>query len=201
MAEIVQAEGPNLFVGSVDRRSMGWWCIIGVIASEAALFAYLLFSYYYFAVQSHPGAWPPSGAVTFYLSVPETVVVIVCSLAVWFAERGAQRDNWLIQVASLAVAFVLGLLFIGLQFWEWADKSFSLSSGPYGSLYYVITGFHLVHVVVGVLLLLALLVWSALGYFGPIRHSAISVGVVYWFFIDAIWLCIFFTLYLTPLFG
>ena len=68
-------------------------------------------------------------------------------------------------------------------------------------LFYTVTGFHGAHVIVGVLILAALTIWSWLGYFGRANSTPVSVGVVYWHFVDAVWLTVFFTFYLTPYLG
>ena len=54
------------------------------------------------------------------------------------------------------------------------------------------------HVVVGLLVLLVLLLWSALGYFDRERHAPVAIGAIYWHFVDAVWLTVFFTFYITP---
>ena len=72
-------------------------------------------------------------------------------------------------------------------------KSFTPFTGSYGSLYYIITGFHMLHVIAGVLILLTLSLWCALGYFNRIRSAPVTIGAIYWHFVDAVWLVLFFT--------
>ena len=99
---------------------------------------------------------------------------------------------------GLAAAIALGLIFLVVQAFEWKSKSYSLSSGAYGSLFFVITGFHMAHVVVGVIVLSVLLLWSSLGLFDTRRYEPISIGGFYWHFVDGVWLAVFSTFYLTP---
>jgi heme/copper-type cytochrome/quinol oxidase subunit 3 len=190
----------DLPVGSVGSQAAGWWGIVCGILTEGALFGYLLFSYYYFAVQPREAAWPAE-LPTFKLSAPNTVILLVSSAAVWWGERGAKEGSRGKQVAGLGAGFILGVIFVGIQVLEWKAKSFSVNSSAYGSLFFTITGFHMAHVLVGLLLLLPLTVWSALGYFGPLRSAPISIGAVYWHFVDAVWLAVFFTIYITPYLG
>jgi heme/copper-type cytochrome/quinol oxidase subunit 3 len=96
---------------------------------------------------------------------------------------------------------VLGLVFLAVQYFEWAEKPFGLASTSYSSLYFVITGFHMAHVVVGVAMLAMLTLWSAMGYFNRLRYAHIHIGALYWHFVDAVWLAVFFTFYVTPLLG
>lgn len=105
------------------------------------------------------------------------------------------------QLSGLTLGFLMGVAFVVIQGLEWENKTFSLSSGPYGSLFFIITGFHMAHVVVGLLLLLAVIVWSSLGYFGPARSAPVSISAIYWHFVDAVWLTVFFMFYLTPHLG
>jgi len=93
------------------------------------------------------------------------------------------------------------VLFVLVQATEWMAKPFTLGSSSFASLYFVTTGFHLAHVIVGLGILAALFVWTALDYFSPRRRLAISAGVIYWHFVDAVWLCVFFTYYVTPYLG
>jgi cytochrome c oxidase subunit III len=102
---------------------------------------------------------------------------------------------------GLGAAAFLGIVFLIVQYFEWAEKKFTLASTGYSSLYFVITGFHMAHVVVGVFMLMALTVWSAMGYFNRFRYAHIHIGALYWHFVDAVWLAVFFTFYLTPLLG
>ena len=187
----------RMFVGSIGRRASGWWGMLTLIVTEAFLFGYLLFSYYYFAVQ-YGRAWLPAELPSFRLSAPNTLILILSSVAVWFAEHAIRHNRYGRLVAGLLVGFVLGAVFVGIQIREWMDKPFNYASHVYGSLYFTVTGFHMAHVVVGLVVLLALLVWSAFGYFDRERLAPVTIGAIYWHFVDAVWLTVFFTFYITP---
>ncbi|MGN6388423.1 MAG: cytochrome c oxidase subunit 3 [Burkholderiaceae bacterium] len=200
----VPADGPAherqrteaLPVGSVFKESTGVWGMVTLIATEAALFAYLLFSYFYLASQAQ-GRWPPSGPPKLTLASINTVILIVSSVFVWWGEQGAKRGKKGQTVIGLAGGLVLGIAFIGLQLKEWHDKPFGITTDPYGSLFYTITGFHMMHVVVGLVFLAVMLIWAALGYFSPRRHAPLSIGALYWHFVDVVWLAVFSSLYLS----
>lgn len=196
------AERVALPVGAFDTRASGWWAMIFTVFTEAAVFAYLLFSYYYLAVQPHlPGSFPEGGAPSLTLALPNTAILILSSVAVGWAQLGIEHGSRWRLVAGLGLGTLLGAIFLVVQVFEWAEKPFALSSTPYSSLYFVVTGFHMAHVVVGVLMLAALTWWSALGYFNARRFAHIHIGALYWHFVDAVWLLVFFTFYLTPLLG
>jgi cytochrome c oxidase subunit III len=179
-------------------RTNGYWGMVGLIVTEAALFAYLLFAYCYHAVQPQGQAWPPGGSPTLQYAIPQTIVLLISSAAIVWAERGARLGARQQQLAGLAVAFLLGAGFVALEAIEWATKTITLSSGAYGSLYFIIGGLHLSHLIIGMLVLLAVLVWLLLGYFGPARATPVSIAAIYWHFVVALWLVVFFTLYVTP---
>lgn len=187
----------RLAIGSIDRKASGWWGMLTLILTEAFLFGYLLFSYYYFAVQ-YGRPWLPAELPSFRLSAPNTVILILSSVAVWFGEHGIRHNRKGRLVLGLLVGLALGAVFVGIQIREWMDKPFTYASHAYGSVYFTVTGFHMAHVLVGLLVLLALFVWSALGYFNRDRLAPVTVGALYWHFVDAVWLTVFFTFYITP---
>jgi heme/copper-type cytochrome/quinol oxidase subunit 3 len=174
--------------------------MLTLIATEATLFAYLLFSYFYLA--SHAlGTWPPSGAPSLRIAVPGTLILIAGSVVMWWGERGIKRGNPGQLMIGLAAALILGTVFLAMQGLEWSGEPFKLHTNVYSSLYFTITGFHMLHVIVGLLMLAVLLLWTAFGYFSADRHSAASIGVMYWHFVTIVWLAVFFTFYITPRLG
>jgi heme/copper-type cytochrome/quinol oxidase subunit 3 len=201
MAEPVRIQN-KLPVGAIDTRASGWWAMIFTVFTEASLFAYLLFSYFYLAVQPHlPGTFPQGGAPDLTLALPNTIILLASSVAVAWAQFGIEHGSRWRLVTGLGLGAALGLAFLVVQYFEWAQKPYGLSSSPYSSLYFTITGFHMAHVVVGFFMLVALTYWSWRGYFNEVRYAHIHIGALYWHFVDAVWLAVFFTFYLTPLLG
>jgi cytochrome c oxidase subunit 3 len=196
VTEVVLDPGP-LPVGPYERKGAGWWGVLCLIATEAALFAYLLFSYYFYDFQL-PHSWRPPEPPKLLLSAPDTGVLLASSVAVWLGERALKRGSRAGAMAGVLVGIVLGATFIVVQLFEWKSKSYTPQSSVYGSLYFTLTTFHLAHVLLGLLALLFLLLWIGLGYFDRERHAAVSNVGVYWHFVDAVWLLIFFTFYLSP---
>lgn len=190
-------QGQALPVGSKGRLSSGWWGMLVLIGTEAALFAYLLFSYYYVAVQ-RGAAWAPDTHPTMKLAGPNTLILLLSSVAVWWGEDGAKKGHRGRQLGGLGIGILLGVVFLVVQVFEWKAKTYSLTSGSYGSLYFTVTGFHMAHVVVGLLMLIAVWIWSALGLFNPRRHAPVSISSIYWHFVDVVWLAVFFSFYVSP---
>jgi len=192
----------SLPVGAMDTRASGWWAMIFTIFTEASLFTYLLFAYYYLAAQPHMhGTFPEGGPPKLGMASLNTVILLMSSAAVAWAQFSIEHNKKWRLVAGLGIGALLGVIFLGIQMMEWAGQPFGLSSTTYSSLYYVITGFHMAHVVVGVLMLLALTLWSGRGYFNSRRFAHIHIGALYWHFVDAVWIAVYFTFYITPLLG
>jgi cytochrome c oxidase subunit III len=191
------AVGAPLPVGALGRNAVGWWGMLCLIATESSLFAYLLFSYFYFAAQNGK-AWLPVAHPQWRLSGPDTLVLLASSVAIWWAERAIKRGARRRHLAGTAIAIALGVVFLVVQYFEWRGKSFTLTSGSYGSLYFTITGFHMAHVVAGLIMLSVVFAWSLAGDFNERRHTPVMMSSVYWHFVDAVWLVVFFTFYVSP---
>lgn len=197
MSEAALRQQP-LPVGSFGRKASGWYGVWSLVLTEAAIFAYLVFTYFYLATQAG-GDWPLGGAPSLRLALPNTVILLLSSAALIWAERsGARRDARVRLCSGIVIALLLGTLFVWIQLREWHAKAFSLHAGTYGSAYFVVTGFHLAHVVIGLLILLVLAIWSALGEFSRERHAPLTIAAIYWHFVDGVWLIIFSSLYLAP---
>jgi cytochrome c oxidase subunit 3 len=190
----------DLPVGSIGRHANGWWGMMMLIVTEGALFVYLLFAYYYAAVQ-HERNWLPEDLPDFRLSLPDTILLLLSSGVVWRGESLMKQGRSGATAVYLSVAALMGIVFVAIQALEWGTKKFTPFSSSYGSLYYIITGFHMAHVAAGVLILATLALWCALGYFNRIRSAPVSIGAIYWHFVDAVWLALFFTFYVTPRLG
>lgn len=187
----------RLPVAPGDGRASGWYGMIAAIATEASLFAYLLFSYFYLLAQTH-AAWPPGGPPKLMLAGANTVILLLSSVAVGWGERGIKAGNAARLGLGLGVGIALGAIFVALQLVEWRNKAYGPGTDAYGSLYFTITGFHMAHVAVGLVILVALWAWNRAGRLGCGGALRVSIGAVYWHFVDAVWLLVFATFYLSP---
>jgi len=196
MAKAMQMDKP-LPVGSGGNRSGGWWGVLALIVTEGSLFGYLLFTYFYLASQTEQH-WPPDGLPMLLVPGVNTLILLASSVFVWTCERCIERRlrHW--SLASMVLALILGICFVVIQLNEWSIKNYDMTSDLYGSLYFTITGFHMLHVIVGLIILMMLLIWIALGYFDERRYAAVTIGGLYWHFVDVVWLFVFTTLYLSP---
>lgn len=181
-------------------REPAWWGMVLLITTEAALFAYLLFSYFYVASQAR-AQWPPAGPPSLRLALPNTLVLLASSATMWRAEAGIRSGENVRLGRGLLTTLILGAVFLSIQIVEYGNLPFSPETDAHGSLFYVIIGFHSAHVAVGLLMMAVVLFRTWLGHFRMGRHLAVTVTSWYWHFVDVVWLAVFTTLYLSPRFG
>jgi cytochrome c oxidase subunit 3 len=184
-------------VGSVGRVGVGWWGAVCFIVSEASLFGYLLFAYLYDAVKLDGNFLPPGGPSLKY-ALPGIVVLLASSISAWWAERAAREGRQVPLQIGFAAALLCGVAFLVLQWLDWQSETVSLRSDAYGSMFYVITGMHAAHLVVGLIGLALVALWSSLGYFDARRHVPVLIATSYWHFVVAAGAGVFVVLYITP---
>jgi len=184
-------------VGQAGRRTPGWWGMLCLIGTEAAIFAYLIFSYFYLQSQtSQP--WPPTGLPPLRFSAPSTAMLLISVVAVWWADSRLRLGRIAMTYAWLAVTALIGIAYVVLQCFDWHAEPFLANSGAHASLFYAITAFHVLHAATGVLMLAAVILWTALGHVTAERHNAVTIVALYWYFVVATWIAVFITLYLLP---
>jgi len=187
----------ELPTSGLGSNSVGFWGMCCVIGTEAALFGYFLFSYFYLGSMS-TNPWPLYGAPDLKLVGLNTAILIGSSGVLIWAERGARAGDEARLRSGVAITIVMGVVFLALQMVEYHQKTFGPTSDASGSLFYTITGFHGAHVAVGLIMLLVVLVRATRGHFTARRHLAVTNAAMYWHFVDVVWLAVFTSLYLTP---
>lgn len=179
-----------------DRR--GTVGMLMFIVTEASLFVMLFFSYFYLG-RNQP-LWPPDPPPSLRLPLVMLAVLVTSSVVLHLGERALERGARTLARPALALTMLLGLMFLGLQTLEYVKKSEMLlpTTSAYGSIVYAITGFHALHVVVGVLLLGFVLLLPALEPTPRPPHRPLRAVSMYWHFVDAVWLCIVAIIYVLP---
>jgi len=190
----------DLPISPQDLRSPGRLGMMLLIATEASFFVYLLFSYFYLASMAR-GSWPPDGNPALRLSLPNTIILIVSSGTMWWAEAGIKRGQQGRLRLGLLVTLLLGLLFLALQGLEYSHQKFTPATHAYGSLFFTITGFHGAHVAAGLLMNIFVQARAWAGHFTATRHLALSNVALYWHFVDIVWIIVFLSLYISPRLG
>ncbi len=182
--------------------SFAWWGMVFLICTEAMLFGSLIASYFYLRFTSGP-IWPPDGLAKPELALPLAMTAILwsSSVPVHLADRAARRGRMATLKVGLALGFVLGATFLGLQVvveYPRVLEEFSPTTNAYGSLFFALTGLHGSHVAVG----LAFNLWTQArayaGAFDADRHVTVKNFTMYWHFVDAVWAFVLATIYLSP---
>ncbi len=167
------------------------------IASEVAFFAAFFIGYFY--LRGTSPAWPPPGTPPLgplRLPMLNTILLAASGLTMTASHAALRQGRQKAFQADLAMTILLGLLFLAGQAWEWGTAELSLRSGTLGGAFYLLTGFHGLHVLVGVVFLMVNLARSLLGAFTAHQHDAVTLAGWYWHFVDAVWLVLFISFYL-----
>jgi cytochrome c oxidase subunit III len=191
---IIESEVSSLHEEHQDLRMFG---VLVFLAAESMIFLGLFAAYLTFrAVYT---TWPPTGTPERELILPgiNTAILIASSFVIHNADTAIKKNN----VKGLQVWFgitaLMGIIFLGGQVYEYAHLEFGLKTNLYASSFYVLTGFHGLHVFLGVCLILAVL-WRSLkaNHYSESSHFGVEAAELYWHFVDVIWIILFILLYL-----
>ncbi|HEX5439122.1 MAG TPA: cytochrome c oxidase subunit 3 [Gemmatimonadaceae bacterium] len=186
----------TLPVNGRPHHTAGWWGMVLLICTEAALFVFLLFSYFYLDAQNT--TWPPPGPPDITLAVINTILLVVSSVPARLGMKSIRRDSRGGLSVCIIVTMLMGIAFLIIEAIEWSQKTFTPQTDAYSSLFFTITGFHYAHVTVGLLMLLVILLRNRAGHFNARRHLAVENTMLYWHFVGVVWLFVFTTFYITP---
>ena len=193
-----RATGDPLPIRLTGTRSPAWWGTIWFCATEAMLFASFFGAYFF--LRGSVAAFGAEGGKYVPLTRPliMTVLLLSSSVSAWWGESGIRRGDSMRLRIGLAITFLLGVTFLLVQASEYAARETSWTTSAYDSLFITITGFHGAHVAGGLLMNLYVQIRAWLGHFDAERHDAVQNAVLYWHFVDAVWIVILAVLYLSP---
>lgn len=152
--------------------------------------------------------WPltttPDGTETqamgWGLPLMNTLILITSSVTLHFAHVGLEKDKRKSLTTWLAITIALGLIFLGFQMYEYVhayrDLGLTLQSGIYGNTFFLLTGFHGMHVTLGAIMLIVMLARVMKGHFSKDKQFAFEASVWYWHFVDVVWVLLFFFVYI-----
>lgn len=168
------------------------------VATEATFFATLLACYFYVRFTAG-GAWPPGGLEdpTLLKPIIMTVLLLLSSGPMIVADHAIRHGKPGLTALAMPVTLLLGGAFLAMQISEYAEKlrEFTPRTDAYGSLFYVITGFHGAHVAIGLVMIAVTEVAALKGKFTRGRHERIRMVSIYWHFVDVVWVVLFFVIY------
>ena len=184
--------GMLLFIASEVMFFVAWfWAFF-----DASLFSGETIQYSRFEVTG--GVWPPVGIETFdpwHLPLLNTLILLTSGTTVTWAHHAVVHNDREGLKWGLTLTVLLGVLFSIVQAYEYSHAAFGFSGSIYGATFYMATGFHGFHVIVGTIFLLVCLIRASMGQFTPQKHFGFEAAAWYWHFVDVVWLFLFVSIY------
>lgn len=198
---VVRDKHEDQYVGRVSLQQKDLMTfLMYFLISEAAIFGGLFVHYFYHRYVME--FWPPAGTPHIDTSLPAiaTLILMFSSVTCEFGLKAVEKGNKSSTKSWLLATIVLGLIFLGFQGFEWGllinQYGFTVESNIFGTMFYMMTGFHGLHVSVGIVFLILAYGRLELGQMNEQRHFSIIAASWYWHFVDIIWVLLFFSLYL-----
>ncbi len=173
------------------------------IASEVMFFVAWFWAYFNAALypSSHDGVggvWPPQGIEVldpFVYPLLNTLILLLSGTTVTWAHHALIHDDRKGFKQGLWLTVALGVIFTAVQAYEYSHASFGLADNIYGASFYMATGFHGFHVLVGTIFLAVCLARAYAGHFTARQHFGFEAAAWYWHFVDVVWLFLFIAIY------
>lgn len=155
-------------------------------------------------VEHTGGQWPPAGMEVldpFHLPLFNTIILLTSGATVTWAHHALVHNERGMLKLMLFATVALGILFTGVQAFEYLHAPFAFSESIYGATFFMATGFHGFHVLVGTIFLIICLLRAMAGHFKPEQHFGFEAAAWYWHFVDVVWLFLFFAVYVWASWG
>ena len=175
------------------------------ITSEVMFFVGFFWAYFNFALYpahvsgAEHAVWPPAGITTFdpfHLPLLNTMILLLSGTAITWAHHALLEGNRKYLVMGLGFTILLGLSFTTFQALEYSEAPFKFAGGGvYPSVFFLATGFHGFHVIVGTIFLIVCWYRARANQFSPTRHFGFEAAAWYWHFVDVVWLFLFVAIY------
>ena len=180
-----------------DLRVLG---LLTFLVSESLMFGGFFATYLY--LRGMNVTWPPEGTeVELLLPAINTIILVSSSFVIHWGDKAIKRNDvsgmrkWYIITAIMGTIFLLG------QAYEYMSLGYGLTTNIFANCFYLMTGFHGLHVFVGLLLILGVL-WRSRrpDHYSASKHTGIAMAEIYWHFVDIIWIILFTLIYILTLF-
>nr|QKJ80214.1 cytochrome c oxidase subunit III [Florometra sp. BMK-2020] len=142
--------------------------------------------------------WPPNGITPldpFLVPLLNTSVLLASGVTITWSHHSILEGNWFNAIQGLFFTVLLGLYFTALQAWEYYDAPFTISDSVYGSTFFVATGFHGLHVIIGTTFLIVCFFRMVFYHFSNLHHFGFEAAAWYWHFVDVVWLFLYISIY------
>nr|QUB07012.1 cytochrome c oxidase subunit 3 [Cassidinae sp. N35] len=177
------------------------WGMILFIISEIFFFISFFWSFFHNSLSPSIDLgmiWPPSNIQTFNpLEIPllNTLILLTSGITITWAHHAMMENNLKDSINGLTLTVIMGISFSVLQYYEYKEASFTISDSVYGSSFFMATGFHGIHVLIGSSFLLVSLNRLINMHFSKIHHFGFEAAAWYWHFVDVVWLFLYLSIY------
>jgi cytochrome c oxidase subunit 3 len=177
------------------------WGIILFIVSE--VFFFVSFFWAFFHASLAPSVeigtqWPPAGIIPFnpfQIPLLNTAILLASGVTITWSHHALINGNHTQSVQALIVTIILGVYFTILQAYEYIEAPFTIAEAVYGSTFFVATGFHGLHVIIGSTFLIVCLYRITKFHFSATHHFGFEAAAWYWHFVDVVWLFLYVSIY------
>ncbi|WP_449417204.1 cytochrome c oxidase subunit 3 [Phormidium nigroviride] len=180
-----------------DLRVFG---LLTFLASESLMFGGFFAAY--LLLRGATEVWPPEGTeVELLLPTINTIILVSSSFVIHMGDTAVKKNDVKGMRLWYAVTALMGIIFLGGQAYEYLTLGYGLTENVFANCFYLMTGFHGLHVLIGVCLILGV-IWRSRreGHYSNVKHTGIEMAEIYWHFVDIIWIILFTLLYILTLF-
>lgn len=169
-----------------------WTAVLLLVFIEITVLLTLLASYGYLRLQSD--AWPPAGATPPPALLPTVNLLLILGSAatMWWSGTGTSRGSRAVMGGGTALSVLLASCVLGLRALEMRALDFSWSDHAYGSIVWLLLGFHFIHVSAAIVGTLVVSIFAWRGYYTRERHLGVVVDALYWYFVAAAWIPVYY---------
>nr|YP_009544107.1 cytochrome c oxidase subunit III [Cosmoscarta bispecularis]AZJ53282.1 cytochrome c oxidase subunit III [Cosmoscarta bispecularis] len=177
------------------------WGMIMFILSEIMFFLSFFWSFFHSSLSPTMEigmSWPPAGILTFNpMGIPllNTTILLSSGITITWAHYSLMNNNHNQATQSMFMTIMLGLYFSMLQLYEYMESPFTISDSIYGSTFFMATGFHGIHVLIGTTFILMSLKRHMSFHFSNYHHFGFEASAWYWHFVDVVWLFLYISMY------
>ncbi|YP_010307975.1 cytochrome c oxidase subunit III (mitochondrion) [Achroia grisella] len=177
------------------------WGMILFIISEIFFFVSFFWAFFHSSLSPNieiGAIWPPTGITPFnpfQIPLLNTIILISSGVTITWAHHALMENNFSQTFQGLFITITLGIYFTILQAYEYIEASFTIADSIYGSTFFMATGFHGLHVIIGTIFLSVCLIRHSLNHFSNKHHFGFEAAAWYWHFVDVVWLFLYISIY------
>nr|WKU83862.1 cytochrome c oxidase subunit III [Chalcosyrphus chalybeus] len=177
------------------------WGMILFILSEVLFFSSFFWAFFHSSLSPAielGTTWPPLGIIPFnpfQIPLLNTTILLTSGITVTWAHHSLMESNYSQTTQGLFFTVLLGIYFTMLQAYEYMEAPFTISDAVYGSTFFMATGFHGIHVLIGTSFLLICLIRHLNNHFSKNHHFGFEAAAWYWHFVDIVWLFLYMSIY------